>query len=102
MKFVVLGATGGTGLEIVRVAIERGHSVTAFVRSPDRLAHFRGDINVVQGNLLNSLELERVIEGVRIDSVHGRVMRAVARSEHVRIRAGRIVGALHHSRFQRE
>jgi len=34
MKFVVLGATGGTGLEIVRQAIERGHSVTALVRSP--------------------------------------------------------------------
>ena len=29
--------TGGTGLEMVRQALERGHSVTAFVRSPDRL-----------------------------------------------------------------
>jgi hypothetical protein len=27
----------GTGLEIVRQAIEHGHSVTAFVASPDRL-----------------------------------------------------------------
>jgi putative NADH-flavin reductase len=30
MKLVVLGATGGTGLEIVSQAIDRGHSVTAF------------------------------------------------------------------------
>jgi putative NADH-flavin reductase len=37
LKLVVLGATGGTGLEIVRQAIERGHSVTAFARSPERL-----------------------------------------------------------------
>ncbi|MCU1299595.1 MAG: hypothetical protein JWO91_3873 [Acidobacteriaceae bacterium] len=35
MKLVVLGATGGTGLEIVRQAIERGHSVTAFARAPE-------------------------------------------------------------------
>ena len=31
-KLVVLGATGSTGLEIVRQAIEHGHSVTALVR----------------------------------------------------------------------
>ena len=37
MKLVVLGATGGTGLELVRQAIERGHSVTALVRSPEKL-----------------------------------------------------------------
>jgi len=40
MKLVVLGATGGTGVEIVRQSVERGHLVTALVRSPDRLGHF--------------------------------------------------------------
>jgi putative NADH-flavin reductase len=63
MKLVVLGATGGTGLEIVRRAIEHGHSVTAFVRSPERLKPFRDRITVKQGDLLNSAELERVIKG---------------------------------------
>jgi putative NADH-flavin reductase len=63
MKLVVLGATGGVGLEIVRQAIERGHSVTAFVRSPERLKPFRDRIGVKQGDLLNSSELERAIEG---------------------------------------
>ena len=63
MKLVVLGATGGTGLEIVRQAIERGHSVTALVRSPDRLKAFRSRITVEQGDLLNSAELEKVIRG---------------------------------------
>jgi putative NADH-flavin reductase len=63
MKLVVLGATGGTGLEIVRQAIEHGHSVTAFVRSPDRLKPFRDRITVKQGDLLNGAELERVIRG---------------------------------------
>src|SRR4030088_386513 len=63
MKLVVLGATGGTGLEIVRQAIQHGHSVTAFVRSPERLKQFREQITIRQGDLLNSVELEKVIQG---------------------------------------
>src|SRR3981189_3699004 len=63
MKLLVLGATGGTGLEIVRRAMEHGHSVTAFVRSPERLKPFQDRIIVTQGDLLNSVELERVIQG---------------------------------------
>jgi putative NADH-flavin reductase len=63
MKLVVLGATGGTGLEIVRQALEHGHSVTALVRSPERLKPFQDHIAIKQGNLLNSAELEEVIRG---------------------------------------
>ncbi len=63
MKLVVLGATGGTGLEIVRRAVEHGHSVTAFVRSPERLKPFQDRITVTQGDLLNNAQLERVIQG---------------------------------------
>ena len=63
LKLIVLGATGGTGLEIVQRAIEHGHSVTAFVRSPERLKPFQDRITVTQGDLLNSFELERVIQG---------------------------------------
>lgn len=63
MKLVVLGATGGIGLEIVRQAIEHGHSVTALVRSPERLKPFEGRITVIQGDVLSSAELERTVGG---------------------------------------
>jgi putative NADH-flavin reductase len=63
VKIVILGATGGTGLEIVRRAIGQGHAVTAFVRSPERLKPLRDRINVRQGNLLSSSELEQVVKG---------------------------------------
>lgn len=65
MKLVVLGATGGTGLEIIRQTIKRGHSVTAFVRSPERLSMsaFDDHLDIIKGDLLNQPELERVIEG---------------------------------------
>jgi putative NADH-flavin reductase len=63
MRILVLGATGGIGLEIVRNAIGRGHSVTALVRSPERLHQFGNDVNVLSGDLLDSSELHGAIKG---------------------------------------
>jgi putative NADH-flavin reductase len=63
MKLLVLGATGGTGLQIVSQGIERGHSVTAFVRAPDALKRFGDRIVVIRGNLLNASELHGVLQG---------------------------------------
>jgi putative NADH-flavin reductase len=63
MKLLVLGATGGTGLEIVKRAMECCHSVTALVRSPERLKEFRDRITIKQGDLLNTSDLEQAIQG---------------------------------------
>lgn len=62
-KLVVLGATGGTGLEIVRQAVEHGHAVTALVRSPQRLEPYQDRVVVRQGDLLNRGQLKQAIEG---------------------------------------
>ncbi len=50
MRFLILGATGGTGTRLVEQALERGHLVTALVRSTpgitirhERLAVHAGD-----------------------------------------------------------
>jgi putative NADH-flavin reductase len=63
MKLIVLGATGGIGLEIVRQATEQGHSVTAFVRTPGPLAAFKRRVPVIRGDVLDDAELERVMAG---------------------------------------
>jgi putative NADH-flavin reductase len=63
LKLVVLGATGATGLEVIRHASERGHSVMAFVRAPDRLAAIKNQIAVKKGDLLDSSQLAQAIEG---------------------------------------
>jgi putative NADH-flavin reductase len=63
MKLLVLGATGGIGLEIVRQAIDGGHQVTAFVRTPERLKEFGARLAVIQGDVLNTSDLERALEG---------------------------------------
>jgi putative NADH-flavin reductase len=49
MKLFVLGATGKTGSEIVSLALLRGHEVTAFVRSPDKLSP-AGPLTIVRGD----------------------------------------------------
>jgi putative NADH-flavin reductase len=66
MKFLVLGATGSVGSEIVKQALDRGHALTAFVRSPEPLEAFRDRITIVQGDLLNRLNLARVLEGQEV------------------------------------
>jgi len=63
MRLVVLGATGGTGTEIIRRAVEGGHSVTAFVRSPERLKKLEHRISIVQGDLLDDGALTAVLGG---------------------------------------
>ncbi len=37
MKIVVFGATGKTGMEIVRQGLELGYEVNAFTRNPEKL-----------------------------------------------------------------
>jgi putative NADH-flavin reductase len=63
MKLIILGATGGTGLELIRRSLVHGHSVTAFVRDPSRLEEFRGRIAIKQGDLLNRNALAEVLQG---------------------------------------
>src|SRR5438067_729863 len=50
MRLFILGATGGTGRALIDQALERGHRVTAFVRSPQKLGGPREGVTVLQGD----------------------------------------------------
>jgi putative NADH-flavin reductase len=63
MKIVVFGASGGTGLEIVRLALQAGHTVTAFVRTPAKLGDLQAKVQVVSGDVRNALDVEKAIQG---------------------------------------
>ncbi|SFT19933.1 NAD(P)-dependent oxidoreductase [Paenibacillus sp. BC26] len=68
MKIIVFGASGRTGLEVVRQALEQGQSVTAFVRSPEKLqidlpSKGNGELLIVQGNALDPAAVSHAIEG---------------------------------------
>ena len=59
----VLGATGGTGLEVVKQALAAGHGVRALVRSPEKLAVKHDNLTVVKGDALNEADVDAVRGG---------------------------------------
>ena len=48
MKIAVLGASGRTGQEFLRVALEAKHQVVAIVRSPEKVEIQHDDLEVSQ------------------------------------------------------
>ncbi len=61
MHVAVFGATGGTGIELVRQALGRGDSVTAFVRDPGPLADAGPGLTIVTGDVRNPADVARAV-----------------------------------------
>jgi putative NADH-flavin reductase len=61
MRLLILGATGGIGQLLVRLALERGHEVTAFVRSPEKITLRNERLTIIPGDLLNASQLVQVL-----------------------------------------
>ena len=62
MKLTVLGGTGGVGRHIVTQALDAGHDVTAFARSPGKLPR-ADELRVVEGQLDDEAALASAIAG---------------------------------------
>jgi putative NADH-flavin reductase len=62
MKLFVIGATGGTGEEIVQQALARGHRVTAFVRSPATATFRQERLSVFKGNVMDENQLSKAMQ----------------------------------------
>ncbi|MFI0451263.1 NAD(P)-dependent oxidoreductase [Actinomadura sp. 6N118] len=64
MKITVFGATGGTGVEVVRQALDAGHGVTAVVRDTSRLpAELRTRAEIVEANVMDPDAVEETVKG---------------------------------------
>jgi putative NADH-flavin reductase len=63
MNLLILGATGRTGREVTRAALARGHRVTVYVRSPDKLGPERASLRVAQGDALDTERLSAALVG---------------------------------------
>ncbi|MEP7165904.1 MAG: NAD(P)H-binding protein [Ferruginibacter sp.] len=63
MKILILGSTGETGQQLVRLSLEQDHEVTALARDPSRLKTSHKKLTVVEGNALDINVLLKVLEG---------------------------------------
>lgn len=63
MKIAIFGATGGTGIELVKQALERGYSVTALVRNAAQLADKADDLTLITGDIHDLASVEKCIQG---------------------------------------
>jgi len=63
MKLAIFGATGKTGIELVKQALEQGHVVTAFVRDPARLAIEDEGLTLVTGDVFDPASVAQAIQG---------------------------------------
>ncbi|APU12759.1 putative NADH-flavin reductase [Actinoalloteichus sp. GBA129-24] len=63
MKITVLGATGGTGLEVVGQACAAGHDVIAVVRDPAGITLVHPRLTVVRADAMDTAALRPAVAG---------------------------------------
>ena len=63
MKILVLGASKGTGALCVKAALAKGHSVTAFARTPARLALTDPKLTKLTGNFHDAASVRAAVAG---------------------------------------
>ncbi|MBI2688265.1 MAG: SDR family oxidoreductase [Acidobacteria bacterium] len=84
MRLFVIGATGKTGREILDLARARGHEVTAFVRSPQKLRP-AGSLRIVRGDPLRAETMAPALPG------HDAVLSAIGPPPREAFRASTLV-----------
>lgn len=61
MKIIVFGATGGVGQHFVKMAVEAGHEVTAFARTPEKLT--TDNVTIIKGDAFDKEAVANAIIG---------------------------------------
>jgi putative NADH-flavin reductase len=63
MKLLILGANGHTGRQLTDLALQRGHEVTAFVRSPEKITRRDAHLDIRAGDPRDVQALARALPG---------------------------------------
>lgn len=63
MRLFVIGPNGHTGTQIVDLALARGHDVTAFLRSPEKIGRRHERLRVVRGDPHDPRQLAEALQG---------------------------------------
>ncbi|SFE88094.1 hypothetical protein SAMN05518672_111148 [Chitinophaga sp. CF118] len=63
MKVAIIGASGFIGSAILKEALERGHTVTAIVRHPEKITTKHPQLTVKKGDVTNAPEVAALVAG---------------------------------------
>ena len=63
MRLTIFGSTGSIGRQLVKQALECGHTVTAFVRDPSKMEIEHNNLKLVQGDVFDSASVEQAVIG---------------------------------------
>jgi len=66
MKIVVFGASGRMGIKVVEQALEAGHTVTAFLRTPSKIVLQHPKLTLFQGDVIDASAVEKAIAGQEV------------------------------------
>jgi putative NADH-flavin reductase len=63
MNLLVFGASGATGRQVVTQGLERGHTITSFVRTPAKLTIAHPQLKMVHGDVGDAAAVSNAIKG---------------------------------------
>ena len=63
MRILIIRSTGATGRQLVTQALERGHHVTAFARTPSKLRITHDRLTILKGDVLDAASVEAAVRG---------------------------------------
>ena len=63
MKIVVFGASRGAGLKVVEQALQAGHMVTAFIRTPSKVEIKHANLTLFQGDSMDASAVDKAVAG---------------------------------------
>ncbi|ATL46044.1 epimerase [Chitinophaga caeni] len=61
-RIIIFGASGATGQQVLKQALEPGYEVTAFVRDPAKILLKAPNLTVVQGDVLNAIAVHAALK----------------------------------------
>lgn len=64
MRLAIFGSTGGTGSRLLEQALQKRLEVTAFARDPSKLKIKKGNVTVVQGDVMNPESVDEAVGNV--------------------------------------
>lgn len=62
MNIIIFGASGASGIELVKQALDAGHHVTAFVRNPQKLKVNHINLKFIKGDVKDYHDVEQAIK----------------------------------------